>query len=116
EDRSLSIRTVRRGNELVAVAPFVVRPRSLSHARPLPVVEFLGSGFVGSDYLDVIMQRSALEARQALISDLAHDRLPLKWNNVRMGDNAVSGVLSGLTARGGSGTETKTNTCPFIPL
>jgi len=59
EDRLLSILAVRRGSELVAIAPLALRPRRFTRACPLPVLEFLGSGFVGSDYLDVIVRNGA---------------------------------------------------------
>ena len=54
---SLSILAVRRGSELVAIAPFCPAAGSVSSARPFSVLEFLGSGFVGSDYLDVIVRK-----------------------------------------------------------
>src|ERR1700687_543767 len=43
-DRQLSILAVRRGTELIALAPFGVRPPSLSRRRLFSVQEFLGSG------------------------------------------------------------------------
>jgi CelD/BcsL family acetyltransferase involved in cellulose biosynthesis len=117
EDRRLSILAVRRGSELVALAPFALRPRSLSRAQPLPLLEFLGSGFVGSDYLDVIVrQGSDAEARQALVAYLSKDRPALKWTNLKQGESAAAGVLAGLSERGWATAETKTNICPFIPL
>ena len=83
EDRKLCILAVRRGSELMALAPLALRPRSLTRGCPLPVLEFLGSGFVGSDYLDFIVRKGAEdEASQALISHLAKERVPLKWTNL----------------------------------
>src|SRR5438128_5647804 len=56
-DRQLAILAVRRGGRLDALAPFCRRAESLWHRRPLPVLEFLGNGCVGSDYLDFIVRR-----------------------------------------------------------
>ena len=87
--------------ELVALAPFCVQPRSLSNARPFAVLEFLGSGFVGSDYLDVIVRKgSEAQAQQALTSWLSARRLPLKLTNVKRG--ASSGRSRGRPASAGS--------------
>src|ERR1044071_3551427 len=49
--RALRLLTVRDGNDLVGIAPFA-RARA-----PLPWLsrlEFLGTGYAGSDYLDII--------------------------------------------------------------
>lgn len=117
EDRLLSILAVRRGSELVALAPFALRRRRLTRACPLPVLEFLGSGFVGSDYLDVIVRKGAeTEACQALISHLAKRRVPLKLTNLKRGQNVATRVLAGLSEQGWPTAEAITNACPFISL
>jgi len=116
-DRSLSILAVRRGGELAALAPFCLQPRSLARARPFSTLEFLGSGFVGSDYLDVILREgSGGEASRALISYLTGTNRPLTLHNIRMGESVAAGVLAGLREQGWTAAETRTNTCPFIPL
>lgn len=116
-NRSLTILTVRRGSELVAIAPFCQRPGSVSSARPFSVLEFLGSDFVGSDYLDVIVRKGGdAEACQALTSWLAGRRNSLKLTNLRQGKSVVAGVLAGLREKGWNVAEIKTNMCPFIPL
>jgi CelD/BcsL family acetyltransferase involved in cellulose biosynthesis len=111
-NRRLSIVAVRRGRELVALAPFCLRARSL-----FSTLEFLGSGFVGSDYLDVIVRRgSGAEVRRALSSWLAGTRRPLKLTNIRRGESVAAGVLAELREDGWTAAETKTNICPYIPL
>jgi CelD/BcsL family acetyltransferase involved in cellulose biosynthesis len=115
--RRLSILAVRRGSELIALAPFCLQPLSLSRARSFSVLEFLGSGFAGSDYLDIIVRKgSEAEARQVLIFWLAAKRLPLRLTNTRKGGSAAGVLLAGLAEKGWSAAETKTNVCPFIPL
>jgi len=115
ENRLLSILAVRRGSELVALAPLALRPRSLTRGCPFPSLEFLGSGFVGSDYLDFIVRKGAEnDASQALISHLAKERVPLKLSNLKRGKNVAASVLAGL--KGWNTTEVRINTCPFISL
>jgi len=115
--RSLTILTVRRGSELVAIVPLCQRPGSWSRARPFSVLEFLGSGFVGSDYLDVIVGKGGeAEACQALTSWLAGRRRPLRLTNLKQGESVAAAVVAGLREKGWTVAEIKTNICPFIPL
>ena len=117
EDRRLFILAVRSGIELIAIAPFCLRPRSLARGRLLPDLEFLGSGFVGSDYLDVIVRSgSDAEACHALASHLADASLSIKWTNVKKNDNVIGRVFARLSQKGWNTAETTTNVCPFIPL
>src|SRR4030095_8356891 len=56
EGRQLSIVIARDGKELVGVLPLA--ERRPQRARMMPrVLEFLGSGVIGSDYLDAIVHR-----------------------------------------------------------
>jgi CelD/BcsL family acetyltransferase involved in cellulose biosynthesis len=110
------------------------------------VLEFLGNGFVGSDYLDFIVRRGyEAEARQAFVSGLANERLVINWAQLRRGCFAA-GVAAELGGTGDQGapcagtsagprghpastsacatglrdgwnvSESVTNICPFIPL
>ena len=116
-DRQLSIFAVRSGGRLAALAPFGLRPPSLLHRRPLPVLELLGNGFVGSDYLDFIVRAGyEAEARQAFVSGLVNERLVLDWTQLRRGFCFAAGVAADLGERNWSASETVTNRCPFIPL
>ena len=116
-DRQLSIYTVRCGGRLDGLAPFTLRPPSLLGRRPLPRLEFLGNGYVGSDYLDLIVRRGCeAEVRQAFVSALAKERMAIDWTQLRRGSCFAAGVASDLGAGNWSVVETITNTCPFIPL
>jgi CelD/BcsL family acetyltransferase involved in cellulose biosynthesis len=117
EDRNLFILAVRRGTELVALAPLGLRPQSLLQGRPFPVLEFLGSGFVGSDYLDVIVRKgNAPEVCQALAYYLSGRGVPLKWTNVKKEGSVAALLLDRLKHKRWAVAETQTNVCPFIPL
>jgi CelD/BcsL family acetyltransferase involved in cellulose biosynthesis len=115
--RQLFIIAVRREGVLIALAPCCLSSASLAHRRLLPVLEFLGSGFAGSDYLDVIVRRGhEEEACQALSSCLAGQQLVLNWTQLKRGNCMAAGVASALGENGWSVAEAETNTCPFIPL
>ena len=117
EDRQLSILLVRRSGQLIGLAPFCLRPPNLSRLRVLPVLEFLGNGCVGSDYLDFIVRRGCeSETRRAFASRLADERVVLDWTQLRRGTCAAAGVAAELGERNWSVSEAVTNTCPFIPL
>ena len=116
-NRQLSILAVRGEGELAALAPCSLRSPSLSRWSPCPVLEFLGSGSVGSDYLDVIVRRGREpEARRALVSHLAGQRLMVDWTQLKQGGCSASEVASALAESNWSVAATETNTCPFIPL
>lgn len=116
-DRQLSILVVRCGGVLAALAPCCISSPGLAHRRLLPVLQWLGSGNVGSDYLDVIVRRGYEDdVHPALSSCLARKRLVLNWTQLKRGAYQAAGVASALAENGWSVAEAKTNTCPFIPL
>lgn len=116
-DRQLSIVVVRSGGRMVALAPFCLRPARLLSRRPLPVMEFLGTGCVGSDYLDFIIRRGhEVEARRAFAACLAKQQQVLDWTQLREGSCAAAGVAADLEERGWTASETLSNICPLIPL
>src|SRR5947209_12078351 len=56
EGRELSIIAVRDEGQLIGIMPLV--RRTAQYARMMPrVAEFLGSGIIGSDYLDAIIEK-----------------------------------------------------------
>src|SRR5215510_5518586 len=55
-ERKLRITTVRDGARLIGILPVALRPPAYSRMMPR-ALEFLGSGVIGSDYLDVIVLR-----------------------------------------------------------
>ena len=116
-DRKLSILIVRRNGQLIALAPLCLRPASLPRLRVLPVLEFLGNGCVGSDYLDFIVRGGCdSEAREALASALVDERAVLDWTQLRRGSCAAAGITADLGDRSWSVSEAVTNTCAFISL
>jgi CelD/BcsL family acetyltransferase involved in cellulose biosynthesis len=84
---------------------------------PFRVVEFLGSGTVGSDYLDFIVRKGAeAEALDALSCALDPSALMLKLGQLR-GSGSVAAHLGGRLGQWGwKSVQTKVNISPFIDL
>jgi CelD/BcsL family acetyltransferase involved in cellulose biosynthesis len=117
EDRKLFIVAVRRQGEMVAVAPLGLRSRAFIPGRLLSVLEFLGSGNVGSDYLDFIARSDCeAEAIRAVTDYMAGERLVLNLRQLNRGGTAAARVAALLGQRDWSVTAATTNVCPFIPL
>ncbi len=110
----LKLLTVRAaGGALVALAPLCVTRDPLTRFSRL---EFLGTGFAGSDYLDVIARRGwESEALQAVAAALAEWRLALRLRHLAPG--ALASRLPGhLGAPGWIAATSRIAICPFIRL
>jgi CelD/BcsL family acetyltransferase involved in cellulose biosynthesis len=116
-DRELFIVTVRSGRELLAIAPLARRAHRLAGVIPVRSLEFLGTGSVGSDYLDVIARRGReSEAVRALGEYLAGEKLVVEMAQVKSNSGLAAELARELGTRGWSLAETKTSVCPFIRL
>ena|SRR5919197_2998851 len=111
-ERELFVLTARAGGDLMAIAPFSLRRWRLGAS-----VEFLGTGSVGSDYLDLIVRRGCeREVVHALGAYLARESVILDMAQVRR-DGSVAALLAAeLTRRGWRASETRAGVCPYIPL
>jgi len=118
EGRRLSLVTVRRSGQLIAVAPLAVRPRSLSRLLPWPSLEFLGTGIAGSDYLDVIIRRGHEREGLAAVADaLTAAGVVLELSHVPASASVAAQLAADLARRlGWTASTSKINVCPFIEL
>lgn len=109
--RRPAIRTVRDGDTLVGIAPLI------GSAGLIPSLELMGTGCVGSDYLDVIARRHFEgSVLTALASELrAHGRL-LTLLNVPAEGSALAELALRLDESGWTHTFEEAGTCPFIDL
>src|SRR5579885_1786945 len=90
EGRRLSIVAARDKGQLVGILPVAVREAQYSRMMPR-VLEFLGSGQIGSDYLDVIIASGREPEVAAAFAEHLHDRgLMLQFSQLRTGTCAVS--------------------------
>lgn len=115
--RKLQLLTVRRGSQLLAIAPFAIRPRQPERLLPFQALEFLGTGAVGSDYLDLIIRRGAEEeALQSIAGHLAEKGAVVELRQVRVGSRLASRLASQLQKRGWTASQTVTDVCPYLDI
>ncbi len=115
--RRLHVLALREGGDFIGIAPFALRPPALGRLLPFRAVEFLGTGYVGSDYLDLIVARGSEARAIGAIADYLDGRsMALELSRIR--DDSLSmgllGALEGsgrwLSRRGAS------EVCPFVKL
>jgi CelD/BcsL family acetyltransferase involved in cellulose biosynthesis len=115
--RRLSILSVRSGGELIAIAPFTWCAPRVASLLPLPSLEFLGTGTVGSDYLDIIVrdgrERDALDELRAY---LASQRVVLELAQVKKQRSSAAKLADELKPNGWSQCKMTSGVCPFINL
>lgn len=117
EGRRLSILAIRDRGELIALAPLCVARPDWLRARPFSSIQFLGTGSVGSDYLDVLVRPGYEEAAEEILQNhLAALRRPLHLTQVERGASSAARIAHRLSAGGWRVQEAETNVCPFISL
>ena len=115
--RRLYLLLVRDGRELAAIAPLAQRPAMLSRLVPFSALEFLGTGTVGSDYLDVIVRRGREQTvLEVLASALADVRPGLELAQVNRETSFAVKLTRRLEQREWSIRDTAINVCPFVDL
>ena len=104
-----------RGN-LIGILPVAERPAQVTKMMPR-VLQFLGSGAIGSDYLDIIAMKGREDEVVAAFADHLHSRgLMLQFSQLR-GENSLASVLANhLEQRAWTVAKTKLNVCPYIDL
>jgi CelD/BcsL family acetyltransferase involved in cellulose biosynthesis len=114
---ALFLVTVRSGAKLVALAPFVYRRFDLRRPQPLPCLEFMGAGTVGSDYLDLIVRDGCESAAMELIIELlANQKRAFEFTNYRIGSSTAESLTRHLKQRGWAVDFGQRNICPHIDL
>src|SRR5689334_18779968 len=83
DGRELHILTARNDGRLVGILPLAIRPRQVGRMMP-KVLEFLGTGIVGSDYLDAIVDHDfEREALDAFAGALASSGFMIQFSQLR---------------------------------
>jgi CelD/BcsL family acetyltransferase involved in cellulose biosynthesis len=117
EDRRLNLLALRRDGELVALAPLALRSARWRRLLPFTALEFLGTGTVGSDYLDLLVRRDCERpALDVLAQHLADSGLMLELSRVNRNGAHASALARGLTQRGWVYTLSATDVCPYVDL
>jgi CelD/BcsL family acetyltransferase involved in cellulose biosynthesis len=117
QDRELSVLAVRQDGALVGIAPLVLdraRPERLS---PLATLEFLGTGEVGSDYLDLIA-KPGFEGHvlSAVAAHVSRARTALRLRRFEPLSALAAELATKLADSGWRASPAGTETCPFIRL
>ena len=109
----LSAIAVRTGSQLIAIAPFVVRPARLALS---PRLEFLGAGKAGADYLDLIV-RAGYEGEAIAAVARTIDALQMAVLLDHLPPSALAeGLRPQLESAGWSANESSPDVCPIVTL
>ncbi len=116
--RRLSILAVRSSDgQLIAIAPLALRPPDYGRLAPFSSLEFLATGTVGSDYLDLIVRAGQEQhALPALADHLARGTMMLELAQIRRGSSLVLDLAGRIEGRGWGLSEAATAVCPYIDL
>jgi CelD/BcsL family acetyltransferase involved in cellulose biosynthesis len=110
---ALHVIAVRRGDELIAIAPLRLVSTALYWFSRL---EFLGTGHAGSDYLDVIVRRGREEdALGAIARYLQSRQLALRLTHLPPASRSVQ-LAQQLAETGWVGPVAPDGTCPIVTL
>ena len=114
--RTLFILTSRSQGKLVGILPLALRRPQYSRMIPRSL-EFLGSGLIGSDYLDAIVTPGVeQEVIQAFSQYLLRAGIVLRLSATRRGSAIVAELATRLCGRGWIVMDTAINVCPYIDL
>jgi len=116
EWRRLCIVTARDDRKLVGILPVAEKRAEFSRMTPR-VVELLGSGLIGSDYLDVIALTGREEEVTGAFAEHLHERgLMLQLSQLRDMNSVAAMLAHQLSGRSWTISQTKLNVCPYIDL
>jgi CelD/BcsL family acetyltransferase involved in cellulose biosynthesis len=115
--RRLAILALWSGRDLLALAPLALRPPQPGRLQFLWRRQFLGSGSVGSDYLDLIVRRGdeAL-AVDVLVEAIGRDRVTLDLGPLRPEGAVAQRLAAALQAQGWMAEHRAAPASPYIPL
>lgn len=101
ENRALAILTIRSAGRLMAIAPMIAKPPDLKRMMPFRMLELLGTGNVGSDYLSFIVRNGAESSVMPAISAALFKRnRVLELSNIERGSRAVTLTALAMNAKG----------------
>jgi CelD/BcsL family acetyltransferase involved in cellulose biosynthesis len=115
--RKLHVLVIRSGEGLIAIAPLASPSTKLIRLARIRALEFLGTGSVGSDYLDIIARRGKEDqVLDILVEYLQREKYVLELKQL-VKDGSLAGQLAArLEHQHWNRSEIRTNVCPFIDL
>ena len=113
----LELLLVRHGGKLKGIAPLARTGNAPVRWMLAPRFRLLGTGAVGSDYLDLIVDESSeQETIDALVRHLERHRCLVELAQLARGGSMAGRVAEALGRRGWTVVESPTNVCPFVDL
>ena len=113
-DVRLALLTVRSESELIAIAPFKTTGPGLLG---ISTLSFLGTGRVGSDYLDIIVRRGhETRAMRALSRHIARTGAIIDMKQARVATSSAAALAKDLRRDGARIQASLTHRCPVIDL
>jgi serine acetyltransferase/CelD/BcsL family acetyltransferase involved in cellulose biosynthesis len=115
--RTLAIVTVRRHSRLLALAPFFTECKRFGGFMPYRSLQFLGTGLVGSDYLDVVIRRGhEPQVSRTLAEYFQRQRLVITLSHMYASHQLAGGFVHELEQAGWTSQGTPVEVCPHIAL
>lgn len=115
--RTLALMTVRRHSRLIGLAPLFSMRNRFGGVMPYRSLQFLGTGLVGSDYLDVVMRRGEETAVSRSMAEFVHRRGPvMTLSHLHAKGALTAGVVQELEQTGWTVLRRVIDVCPHIPL
>jgi CelD/BcsL family acetyltransferase involved in cellulose biosynthesis len=115
--RKLHIVAIRSGPRLIAIAPLAAQSTKLSRLARIRALEFLGTGSVGSDYLDIIARRGREDEALDILEDyFLQEKFVLDLRQLVAHRSLAIRLADRLQEQRWSRSEIRTNICPFIDL
>lgn len=115
--RTLALITVRRQNRLLGLAPCFMETKRFGGIMPYPSLQFLGTGLVGSDYLDVVIRRGhEAQVSRSLAEYFQSRRLVMTLSHVKQQGALAAGFVKELEQAGWTVERRPIDACPHIPL
>jgi CelD/BcsL family acetyltransferase involved in cellulose biosynthesis len=117
QSRRLLLLTVRCDDELVASAPLALGLRHTRRLVPFRSLEFLGTGDVGSDYLDFIVRNGhETAALEPLVGALGRQPFAVDLRQLAWPSRTADVFKARLARHGWSSRDEQHDVCPFIHL
>ena len=115
--RRLAVATVRRQDRLLGLAPCFMETKRFGGLVPYPSLQFLGTGLVGSDYLDVVIRRGHEQhVSRSLAEYFQHRRLVMTLSHVKQQGALAAEFIGQLQQAGWRVERGPIDVCPYIPL
>src|SRR6185436_16476041 len=116
-ERTLAVTTVRRHSRLLGLAPLFSERNRFGGFLPSRSLQFLGSGLVGSDYLDIVIRRGhEQQVSRSLTEYFNGRRSMMTFSHLNAKDALAAGLVQELEQAGWIAQRRIIDVSPHIPL